>query len=69
MEGELMPEFSTKESTYVGVRPFTYHIYIADWKQPDHIPTNIVLHYGDDSIEVSPKEMWDVLCKLFERDK
>lgn len=64
-----MSEFSTKESTYVGAGPFTHHIYIADGKRPDHIPTNIVLHYGDDSIEVSPREIWEVLCKLFDKDE
>lgn len=51
--------------TYVGAGPFMTHVYIADGKRGYSKPTSIVVHYGEEELEVRPERIWDVLKELF----
>lgn len=63
-----MDKLSVNESMYIGAGPFTFHIYLADGRHESNMPTDFVIHYGDESVSITTKDLWGVIKKLFGKE-
>lgn len=66
----------TKEGLTVGDTPSwstwlgseLMHVYFAYGRKTPHVAQRIIVHYGDDELEISNEQIWRVLNELFGGD-
>ena len=56
-------EGSPPMSPWLGSEPM--HVYFADGRKENHQPWKAILHYGDETLEITNEQIWRVLNELF----